>query len=154
MEMERIHMTEENKELDIVKQKNNKVLCAVSNPKIKKFRSWFLNNFLGRLNKKDKGRNEVRVNWLMTLKENEIDLLRDKSCKVIKLSEEIEIDTSKKEKLSDEYRKGCHTLMTLFERAMEKPEVKKEIRVLLTNKDGQPSKRYKIIMKTKKLLGE
>jgi hypothetical protein len=24
----------------------------------------------------------------------------------------------------------------------------------LTNKDGQPSKRYKIIMKTKKLLGE
>jgi len=79
-------------------QDERKTLCAVSNPSTVKYRPWFINCFRGKLLKEKTNRNEIKTNFLMTLTESEIILLQSKSCNIIKISEEIEIEDDNKYK--------------------------------------------------------
>lgn len=136
-----------------INEKSNKVtLCAVSNPKITTFRPWFLNIFLGRLkNIKNKpNRNEVKTNWLMTLSDFDIELLKSKSCEIIKLGDEIEFTVE--DNNNNDFKDGFVALYKLFNKAMKSDVLKSTIKELLTNKDGKPSKDYKKIIETQKML--
>jgi len=134
------------------KYSDKKVLCAVRNPKIQKEKVWLYNIFFGRCgNVKNKPqKHEMKIDWLMTIDEEDVERLEEKGCKVIKLSEDVEI-TPDSDELS-QYKSGCKVLISLFERLMNNNGVKSEIKKELTNNDGKPSKDYKIILNTKKIL--
>jgi len=69
--------------------KNKKTLCAVKNPSIRSNQSWFYNIFLGNISKNKPDHSHIKVNWIMQLNENEINLLKEKSCKVIEIETKI-----------------------------------------------------------------
>jgi len=130
-------------------------LCAVKNPIDPKNNSWFYNVFLGRQrNRKTKHhRNEVKVNWIIpSLTRNEIELLQKKTCKVINLTEGIEIEIIDEE--NDDiiiFKEGFEILFELFNRFKDKKEVKEEINKLLYDSKGYPSKELEKIYECEKL---
>ena len=62
-----------------------KKLCAVKNPLKRSNQSWFYNIFLGNIMNVKPDRNHVKVNWMMELTDNEIKLLRQKTCEIIEI---------------------------------------------------------------------
>lgn len=64
-----------------------KILCAVKNPTKRTYQSWFYNVFLGHVSKKNPTRNHTKVNWIMKLTKDDIELLKRKTCEVTDLEQ-------------------------------------------------------------------
>lgn len=130
-------------------------LCAVKNPIDPKHNSWFYNVFLGRQkNRKTKQhRNEVKVNWIIpALTKKEIELLQEKTCKVINLSEDIEIEIIEED--NDDhiiFKEGFELLLDIFNKFKDKKEVREEINKILYDSKGYPSKELEKIKNCEKL---
>lgn len=142
MEMER--MDEGNDE---------KILCAIRTPEDRSKNPWFYNIFFKHIYKEDKKdkMNEIKVNYLVALTKDQIASLKENTCKVFPLIENISFE------IEDDYapfKEGFKVMIDLFNKAMNDNTVKGKIRELLTNSDGKPNTDYKVIMKTKKLLEE
>jgi len=69
--------------------KEKKKLCAVKNPSKRSDQSWFYNIFLGNISKKKPKRNHTKTNWIMKLSENEIKLLKERTCEIIEIENNI-----------------------------------------------------------------
>ena len=74
---------------DTLKHKKKKTLCAVKNPSNRSEQPWIYNTFFGALLKNKPKRNHTKVNWLMKLNKDEIKLLREKTCIVIEIEDNI-----------------------------------------------------------------
>jgi len=130
-----------------------KILCAVKNPSDRGNQSWFYNKFLGRDRKyKKEERKEIKVNWLMLLTSKEIDELKESTCKVIKLADNVEIDTE--EDVIESYKNGFNVLYNLFVKTMQEEKFRNKLVELLSNEDGSPGEDYHTIMKTKEMMEE
>lgn len=89
----------ENNKIDnsnALEQKEKKLLCVVKNPSKRALQPWIYNTFFGALLKNKPKRNHTKVNWLMKLNEDEIKLLREKTCIVIEIEKEINKRLEKK----------------------------------------------------------
>lgn len=76
--------------LDTLEHKKKKTLCAIKNPSNRSKQPWFYNIFLGHLSKKKPKRNYIKkINWLIELTDDEIKLLREKTCIVIEIEKQI-----------------------------------------------------------------
>ena len=97
----------ETNNIDSPEHKKPKTLCAVKNPSDRSKQSWLYNIFLKNLEcyKNKPKRNHTKVNWLMRLSEDEIKLLREKTCEVI------EIENNIKKQLKEE-KTGVETNKT------------------------------------------
>ena len=85
-----------NNNIDTQEHEKEKILCAVKNPSKRSFQSWFYNQFLEGLSKKPK-KKCIKVNWIMKLTNDEIKLLKEKTCLIIKIEKnnnktDVEID--------------------------------------------------------------
>ena len=76
-------------DLDTSNHEKKKKLCAVKNPSLRSNQTWFYNTFLGALLKEKPIRNHVKVNWIMELNEDDIKLLKEKSCLIIEIEDNI-----------------------------------------------------------------
>jgi len=78
--------------------KKKKKLCAVKNPSKRSNQPWFYNIFLGNISKNKPKRNYIeKVNWIMELTDDEIKLLRKKTCNIIEIEKYIkksDVDTN------------------------------------------------------------
>ena len=79
----------ETNDTDALIHEKKKKLCAVKNPSDRSKQSWIYNIFLRHLSKKPKRNYVKKVNWLMELTEDEIKLLREKTCEVIEIENNI-----------------------------------------------------------------
>ena len=75
--------------IDTSKHEEKKTLCAVKNPSERSKQPWFYNIFLGNISKNKPERNHTKVNWIMKLTEEEITLLKEKTCEIIEIEKEI-----------------------------------------------------------------
>jgi len=74
---------------DTLNHEKKKKLCAVKNPSERSNQSWFYNIFLGNITNNKQKRNRIKVNWVMELNEDEIRLLKEKSCVIIEIENNI-----------------------------------------------------------------
>ena len=84
-----------NNNIDTLEHKEKKTLCAVKNPSKRSFQSWFYNIFLGGITNKSKI-NHTKVNWIMKLTQEEIKLLKEKTCIIIEIEENIKKELEEK----------------------------------------------------------
>lgn len=91
-EMLKIKIKEKSKDIpkkniiiNLNKITKNKTLCIISNPTERSKQSWFYNIFLGNIAKKKPDRKYIKVNWIIELTGDEIKLLKEKTCMIIKI---------------------------------------------------------------------
>jgi len=85
----------ETNDTDSLKQEK-KTLCAVKNPSERSNQSWFYNIFLGHISKNKPKHNHTKINWIMKLSIDEIKLLREKSCIITEIENDIKKQLEKK----------------------------------------------------------
>ena len=81
-----------NNNIDKLDHKKKKTWCAVKNPSVRSNQSWFYNIFLGNITNNKRDINKIKMNWLIELDDEEIKLLREKSCNIIEINIKIKTD--------------------------------------------------------------